>query len=198
MGEETQNEIQDYEPPVWLTRSLGLLRNSALLGEYPPPASAPPSEGFERRCLEAGRAAFDLRKMRLERQRIGFVPLSFAAYVEGLSKLAGVRLPALLAWLGAEDLPAARASARLARALGVSLREALAHARISLAEGVDGAPMPLLLARHRAPGRRDKVEQCEEVLALVEAEYDGARLRELRETEAVFRAAYAESEEEAV
>lgn len=200
MSEQAQNitdEVNDYEPPAWLARSLGLLRDSARLGDNPPPAAGPPSDGFERRCVDAGLVALGLRKMRLERQRIGFVPLPFATYVEGLSKLAGVRLSSVLAWLDIEDLSAVRPSARLARALGISLREALTHLRIGIAEGVDSAPMSLLLARHRSPERRSKVERCEELLAAVEAEYDGRRLRELREAEAEFRAAYANSEEDA-
>jgi hypothetical protein len=200
MSEQAQNitdEVNDYEPPAWLTRSLTLLRDSARLGDNPPAAAEPPSEGFEQRCVDAGLVALGLKKMRLERQRIGFVPLPFATYVEGLSKLAGVKLSSLLAWLGVEDLSGVRPSARLAQALGISLREALAHFRIGIAEGIDSAPMSLLLARHRSPERQSKVEKCEEVLATVEAEYDAVRLRKLREAESEFRAAYTGSQEDA-
>jgi hypothetical protein len=77
--------------------------------------------------------------------------------------------------------------------LGIELREALIHLRVGFAEQIDGAPMPLLMARHRsAGGGRSNLEECESVLGDVEATYDMNTLRELRRTEFEFRSVYKE------
>jgi hypothetical protein len=145
---------------------------------------------FEERCGAAAAAALSVARLREERRRVGFVPLSLDEYIHGLVKLADVPIAPVLSLLGVEDLSgtesqSARAAARLARAIGMSVREALAHLRIGLAAQFGSAPVSLLVARHRSPGSgRPALEECEDVLRRIESEYDLEGLRTLRQLKA--------------
>jgi len=158
-----------------------------------------PSQAFRQRCQAAADSAFSIVKLRNERRRIGFVPISLAEYVQGLVKVAGVQIEGVLARFGIDDITSgtsdsARKLARLAQELGISLREVLVHVRIGFVERIDSVPVPLLLAHHRSTGVRDQLGECEAVLGLAEAEYDGELLNELRRTEFEIRAAYKQGE----
>ncbi len=166
------------------------------------PDSAPPSfdvsPAFRVRCRDAALAPLALARLREERSRVGFVPLSMADYIEGIAKARGVSLTALLdshgiAALGPPDAHSAPAFAGLARNLGMSFREALAHIRIGLAEAFEAPPAAILMARARsAPGRRlFPLDQCEAALEHIEASYTPAQSAELRRVESALRAAYA-------
>jgi hypothetical protein len=159
----------------------------------PEPAA---EEAFHGRLDEAAAAAHGIARLRRERQRVGFVPLPLAEYIHGLVKLAGVPLGPVFSWLGVTDLTrgepgSPRGAALLARAIGMSLREALTHLRIGLAAQAGAAPVPLLVARHRSTGqRRTPLEECEEVLKQIEVEYDLDGLRNLRNLESEVGAIY--------
>lgn len=165
-----------------------------VLGATLPEASA--EEAFRGRCHEAGAAAHSIARLRHERQRVGFVPLPLAEYIQGLVKLAGVPLGPVFARLGVTDLTCAepdsvRGAARLAREVGISLRETLAHLRIGLAAQAGSAPFPLLVARCRATGhRRTPLEECEDVLKQIEVGYGLDGLRKLRNLESEIGAVY--------
>jgi hypothetical protein len=153
-------------------------------------------EVFQGRCDEAVAAAYSIARLKRERQRVGFVPLPLTEYIHGLVKLAGVSLGPVFSTLGVNDLSAAesgsaRGAARLAREIGMSLREALTHLRIGLAAQAGAAPVPLLVARHRSTGgRRTPLEECEEVLEQIEVGYDLDGLRRLRNLESEVGAIY--------
>ncbi len=192
-------DIESYEPPEWLAEVLDACRRSgtfSLMNEETEQVS-PELLG---RYSEAARVAHSVALLRKERQRVGFVPLSFADYVNGLMKVTNVPLAPVLRWFGIADLArpepsTARDFARLAEALGMNLREALAHIRIGFAALIDFAPIPLLVARHRAAGPRgSQMEECESVLGEIEADYDIQSLKQLRRTEFEIRAAYKEME----
>lgn len=158
--------------------------------------TAQAEEAFSARCRQAAEAALVVSKLRKERLRVGFVPLSLAEYIHGLVKLAGVPLAPVFSWLGVNDLASpqpqsVRAAARLARELGISVHEAVVHLRISFAAQVGSAPVSLLVARHRAAGRgRTPLEECEEALAQIETGYDIDSLRKLRDLESEVGVAY--------
>lgn len=199
MNDQSDNNtnVEDIEPPIWLDDAVRLAREAQLFNSDEAAAGAG-SEAFLRRCDEAAEVALGLFRLREERKRIRFVPLSFAEYLEGLVKVADVRLSAVLAWLKIDDIrrpgPAtARAFARLASEIGIELREALVHIRIGYAAQTDAAAVPLLLARHRNSGaRRGLLDDCEVVLGNIEARYDFELWKELQETESEVRAAYEE------
>ena len=185
-----------YEPPKWLDDALRELFDD---GHGTVIEFSPPSEAFRERCREAANVALSIARLRNERRRIGFVPISLAEYIQGLVKVTGVQSGAVLARFGIDDIKrltsgSARSLARLAQELDISLREVLIHVRIGFVEKIDSAPVPLLLARHRSAGSRSQLEECEAILGTAEAEFDGELLNELRRTEFEIRAAYKEGD----
>jgi len=200
MGEETTAfKIESYESPEWLAEVFDACRRS---GSFCPAEgeAEQASPDLMAKYAEAAKVAHHVALLRKERQRVGFIPLSFADYINGLVKVNSVPLGPVLKWFGIEDLAipdpsSARAFARLAQELGMSLRESLAHLRIGFAALIDAAPIPLLLARHRPSGLRgSQMEECEAVLGEIESDYDLQSLRQLRRTEFEVRAAYREME----
>ncbi len=191
----TLTDAEAFVLPAWLDNAMSMAREANLFNEAGDD-SALLTQKFRDRCQAAAEVALSIAKLREERKRIGFVPLSFAEYLQGLVKVANVRLDAVLAWLNIDDLsrPSAAAVpsvARLARELGVSLREALVHIRIGFASQVDSAPLPMLLARYRgSSGRGGQLEECEVALGLIESEYSFNYLSELHELESKIRSAY--------
>lgn len=187
--------IESYEPPDWLIDLLRISRGSTFFDEQTEDSISPE---LRSRYRAAAHIALNITKLRKERARIGFVPLSMADYIHGLVKVASVSLSQLLSWLGIDDLSrpnakSAKGFARLAQEIGISLKEVLIHIRISFAEQIDSAPMPLLVARQRSTGTiRSQLEECDAVLSQIEAEYDLESLKELRRTEFEVRAAYKE------
>lgn len=194
-------EIDSYEPPEWLAEVLDACRRSGTFSLSDGEAERVSPELLSR-YTEAARVAHSVALLRKERQRVGFVPLSFVDYVNGLMKVNNVALAPVLRWFGIGDMArpepsTARAFARLADALGMNLREALAHVRIGFAALIDSAPIPLLVARHRSAGSRwSQMEECEAVLSEIEADYEIQSLRQLRRTEFEIRAAFKEMEKE--
>jgi hypothetical protein len=192
---ELSGSIESHDVPAWLVDVLRISRDSLVFSNLEPESI---SKELRDKYREAASIALSLVQLRNEKERVGFVPLSLAAYVQGLVKVANVSLTPILKWLGINDLSqlgaeSARGFARFAQAIGVDLREALVHLRIGFAEQIDAAPMPLLVARQRSTGsRRSHLEECETVLGEIESEYELDCLRELRRTEFEFRAAYKE------
>lgn len=191
----TPVDAEIYEPPKWLGEAGRLAHEARLFRETEAQADDFYPE-FGQRCQEAAQVALDIIRLRRERERIGFVPLSLDEYIQGLAKVAGVRLGAVLRWLKIDNLSrpapaAARACARFAHEIGVGVREALVHVRIGYAAHLSQGTAPLLLARYRGPGgRRGQVEECEVALGQIESEYGLNDLRELHEIESEIRAAY--------
>jgi hypothetical protein len=195
---DTSADLDDVEPDGWLAGAIGLASEARLFRQDGADEPGQDSSAFLRRCDEAAEVAISVLKLREERKRIGFVPLSFAEYLNGLVKVADVRISAVLRWLKIDDISrpgpaAARALARLANELGIELREALIHIRIGFAAQSDATAVPLLLARHRGAGAgRALLDDCEVILGNVEAGYDLNLWKEVQEVESEVRAAYEE------
>ncbi len=137
--QEDVSMIDEYQEPEWLKEALAQGRTTA---------------EFRERCEDAALTARSMVKLRLEREKLGFVPLTFAVYVQGLAKLAGVAVDSVLKFYqvsGLEVWEDLRWLARLARDLGFSRNEASALLRIWRVEGSDLAPFPMMVAARR-PG----------------------------------------------
>jgi hypothetical protein len=185
--------LEPEDPSDWLVELLKSARGAR------PPAIALKDEDFQafrQSCRHAGGTALILTRLQQEREQVGFVPLAFQDYVEGLAQVVGASLSGVMTWLGLKGWPqldeaGAEAMARLGHVLGMSLRQILAHVRISFAREWGIAPMPLLLARHRGKGGwREPLEECEKVLEQVETSYDARVLRELRMTQSALQTVY--------
>ena len=81
---------------------------------------------------------------------------------------------------------------RLCKEIGMSLREAIAHVRISFAEAQGFGPFCLVVAQ-RGPGDRG-LEHCEAALAEVETGYPISTLHQIRALEDAIHSAYRELE----
>lgn len=186
---------EDAEAPHWLAAALRLV-GDAVIFEDMDPELAETSDGFRVRCREAAGLALAILKLRRERQRVGFLPVSLTDYLQGLVKVAGLSLAQMLAAIGVQDLTfrspeVATAFGRLALQIGMSLRETLAHLRIDFATERQLAPMAFLVAhRHAGDPRRTQLEDCEEVLLQIESEYDSKSLSDLRSIEEGIRNGY--------
>lgn len=175
------NQADEYRPPVWLTEALD---------------GAVVSTGFHRRCREAADAALTLAKLAAEREKIGFVPLSFADYLKGVGRVLGIHLEPVLAWARITDVShvdsaAVRGFARLWRELGFSAGETLAQLKTSFAERVEGVPLALLAAQRRTEGlHHSALDECESIIGQLERQWKGETVSELREMEAQVRATF--------
>lgn len=191
----TGTRVEEYRPPEWLTDVLRMSRTGIDV-HNPTPETGQVSDAFRQRCYAATAVALSMMKLRKERQRIGFVPVSFAEYVHGLAKITGLSLSAVFAWLGIVELArptlsSTRAWARLAQELGFSLRETLVHVRIGFAEGQNAAPVSMMVAHRHAGGvRGSQLDECEGVLRQLEADYVPQERVEIQRIEAEIRAAY--------
>ncbi len=172
-------------PPDWVLTLLETVREGGI------PAPFPGQETFLQDCRRAAGTARTLALLRRERQRVGFVPLPLREYVQGLAEGLKLSLAGTLAWAGLDDGAwTALGLARLARGLGMSLRETVAHVRIAFARDRDAMAQSLLLARRRAGEERSPLDEVEFALGQIEARYDRKNLVELRKFEAAIRAAY--------
>jgi len=144
------------EQDKWLEEVLGLTAETVA-------ACRPPSETFGERCEAAARLGSEVAKLRRIRKRIGYAPVSINNYLQGIAKLAGVRLAPVLDWFDASQLrpPNEQSSlglGRLCRALGMDLRQALVHLHLGFAESL--SPTAVL------PGVENRASRGESVTAL--------------------------------
>jgi len=174
-------DLGEYEPPRWLQVAM---------------EASHVSPEFDARCREAGEVALDLARMRREKGRgQGFVDLSLGAYVDAIAQLASVDLARVLRWLEVPgldpiDLTTVKGSMRLCKAIGLSLRETLAHVRIGFAGSAGFRPFnPEVFPRG---GGRRGLDRCEAALAEAETEYDLEILHRIRQLEAAIHSAYYE------
>jgi hypothetical protein len=192
---KTGKSIANTEPPLWLTAALRLAGDASAF-ENLDVGKTETSESFRDRCRQATARALAILKLRRERQRVGFLPVALTDYIQGLAKVAEVSLSQVLTSIGVEELNLrapehATSLGGLARAIGLSLRETLAHLRIDFAAQREFAPIALLVAhRHSGNPRRSQLDDCEAVLLQVESEYDSKSLRDLRAIEQSIRIAY--------
>ena len=187
-------EKKEYIPPVWLETVVQMTYRER-------EQSNPREVAFQQQCRAAAMEAYHDALLCQEKQRVGFVPLSFKEYVEGLAKLVGCPLPSLCTRAGTVELGPIHLGnvhevANLARGLGINLREILAMVRIEMANRLDFTPIPLLLARRRTgTGKSDPLAECEAALQQLEPEYDPASFAELERLEMALRKAYSQEGE---
>src|ERR1051325_2658397 len=120
---EPDSEIE-YQPKPWLSRLL-------LTAQTPETSNDALEDGrvtdlFLTRCEEAAYVGLSVLRLRRERHRVGFVPMSFDQYIDGLVKVADVSISPVLNWLGIKNLSSpvvSTAAVRLAREIDISRRE---------------------------------------------------------------------------
>lgn len=196
--ENSRLRAPTYQPPEWLADALSMAREAEpflnLQGDQV-------SGVFGERCRRSADLAFAIAKLRHERERVGFVPLSLSDYIQGLTKVAGVSLTTVLEQFGIADLAwphfgTSGAVARLALTLRIGLREILAHVRISYAGQQGFAAVPLLIAHYRSGSTwQSHLEECEAALSHVESEYSSDALQEIYIIESEIRKAYVTREQ---
>ncbi len=151
------SEIDIEETPSWLIEVL---------------ESAQVTESLRERMKKAGSASYAMARMRTEKEKIGFVPLPFAEYLEGLATLAGVSLAPVLAAAGISSaakptVGTAERIGRLAHTLGLQLEDLILHLRVGIAEQTAGAPLPMLAA-HRGVSTGGRPRECSRFLDQLE------------------------------
>lgn len=159
--------------------------------------ASPGSAAFRRRCQEAAQTAYRLTLMAKAREQIGFQPVPFEQYVELLARSAAVDVAPVLVWAGTDDLSrtttaTVMAFVRLARQLGLELRQTLLHVRLSLAAERIALPRPGLARGRRVEhvGHSDPLRDCEDLLARVERDLNVADRQHLNLLVAQVQMAY--------
>src|SRR5687768_8793639 len=147
---------EDLENTLWLKAALRLYDKSGFV-VFEDEEIKPGSSAFNRKCLDAADLAISVVKLRRERQRTRFAPLSFKDYIMELAKLAEINVVPVLAWFGVKDLSAcdvssAKALAHLAQGIDMNLRETLAQIRIGFAMRSGAVPGAFAVSRGRSTG----------------------------------------------
>jgi hypothetical protein len=149
--------LNDPLEPQWLGQVLrasrSVLHTSAFMS---PPV--PASGEFSKQCLDAAHVALTLSKLRVERKRLGFVPLSIRDYLSSLAQSAQVALEPALRWAGIRELSTmnvgfASSWARFAKGLGMEVEEAVMLFRISFLDAQSPDAAAPALARNALLGR---------------------------------------------
>ena len=154
------------------------------------------SSDFLQKCADAGQLAADIARLRQARQQLGFLPFPVDGYLRRLAKNAGVTLAPILAWCGidassSQDIISARGWARLAKEIGLGLREALVHTRLSFAEALSPRPVPVRVRRRQAGHtRRTRLDEYERLVDEIVAQWDQEALAKLSTAETEIREMY--------
>lgn len=170
------------EAPAWL---VCLLRQST-----------PPSPGFFEACVRSSEVGADLVKLRRASRRFEAAPLGALDYLLGLAAVARVPIDAIRDWAGLPneprlDRPFASAWGRLARAIGLDLREAMVRLRLAFANDLGVDPLPMQARSDAdAPNFVPDPADWEVALAREAALWDSEVLARLSECEAALRLAY--------
>lgn len=154
------SEPHDEQTPQWLIEALGTTHTT---------------QSFRERMKAAGNTAYAMARMRVEKEKVGFVPLPLMEYLKGLASLAGVALEPVLTAAGidgpASPVPkTAGLFGKLAHSLGMHLEELTIHLRIAVAEEAAGAPLPMLAAQ-RGGKLASHPKDCARVLDQIESRW---------------------------
>jgi len=156
-----------------------------------------PQPAFKARSREAVAVGLAIGRMRIEREQVGFVPIGFGAYLKGLARVANVNWNRLCAWIGVDPETVTEDSAgRLARVaadLGFDLRSLLLHLRIAVAESIEKAPIPVIVAYRRNAGQSG-IDDCEGTLRDMELDWEPGERDQLRRIEAAACDGFADAE----
>lgn len=159
--------------------------------------SAPSSPEFLNACARSSEAGLALVKLRRASQRLEGAPLAAPEYLRGLTAIAQVSLEVVCRWAGLSpdfhlDRQSATGWGHLARALGLSLREAILRLRLALAEDLGLEFLPLRARGDAtAPAAAPGLEDWEAGFAAEAAYLPPESLDRLHECEAAVRLAYA-------
>jgi hypothetical protein len=159
--------------------------------------SAPPSPDFLNACVQSSEAGLALVKLRRASQRLEGSLLGAPEYLRGLTAVAQVSLEAVCRWAGLSpdfrlDRQSAAGWGHLARALGLSLREAILRLRLALAEDLGLEFLPLQArGEATAPASAPGFEDWEAGFAAETADLSPESLDRLHDCEAAVRLAYA-------
>lgn len=156
----------------------------------------PATSNFEDRAREAVAIGVALASLRRERDRLGFAPVPFSEYMNELaqsSSMSSQILSRIHRWFGIrsfENVEKADSVARLAHAIGLSLRETLVMVRLQIARHMGFAASMVAARRSPGSGRSDLVAECEMLLRQWEAKYPTDRFLEMERLEMAIRASY--------
>ena len=151
-------------------------------------AVAGASPEFEARCRQAAVRGHRTRSLRAERERTGFLRMSFVDYLTTLARRLGIEAGDMLRGFGIGDLATveeARLAGRLAKKIGAPKPEFLEQVGIGLA-ALFGEPTAVLGREINGAGPAAAVGSCEAALA---------RLSKDPEAAAVIRSVMAASED---
>lgn len=193
MKEKDLNTYANEETaPAWLVEALQLAKDwQEDWEEFQQPLEEPIPAAFQARLAVTTEAALSLARLRREREQRGFMPMSLEPYLGELAKQANVSLPFVLERFGLSRLAtagveSAEALVRLAKTLGLELRELLAHLRLGVVVEHQLAPLAMV-ARRQFPGgwrnppqRPSPLEECEEYLDWLEQHTDRQHWAEVR------------------
>jgi hypothetical protein len=189
----------NHELPAWLDDKLRL---AAAFTAFIQNDAPPVSPEFHARCQQAAAAALAQARMRAEHERGGdhFTPAALSDYLRDLAQSAQVSLAPLLArWdlpeLGQPKAGTAHAIGQLAKSVGLSLQETVAHLWIGFAQqcGLQG-DLQALLGRQRSHRlNRDLLDDYATALKQLEKKCVPASWREFQQIEHEIRAAYEEN-----
>lgn len=173
-------DSEAYTAPAWLAEALQ------------PNGSAP----FRDRCRAAAQVGRSLMLMRQANEQRGFILQTVPDLVRSLGATARAPLAAIAAWAELPlDGPAgptlAAGWSRLARALGMGLREALLHLRLTFAVEA-GATLPVSASRDAGPA--DLFADCEAFLTSTIGTWEEPLRNRLRESERLLREDYQTAE----
>lgn len=156
------------------------------------------ADGIVLRCMAAGKIGADLAKLRLMHQRVGFALVPVGSYLRGLSGLAGVRIGPLLGWfrIGHTEPPDEQSSfgvARFCYGLGMDIRHALNHLRLSYMAGLGATHvLPPMMGRGRGGSDTSDLVVLEEVFVRWETELSQLGRATWSRCEAAARQVYTE------
>ena len=153
------------------------------------------SPEFEKRCENAARLAYSISRLRRERERRGFFPISVESYIGRLASYAEVTLESVLAWvevpalhLEVETIPGI---GRLLRVIGFSLNEAAALLRVSFGEQRGQRFLPARIAYRGGEIEATELERAQIALDEMEGGYSSTEREHLNSILNVLRDEYA-------
>ncbi|MGA2148654.1 MAG: hypothetical protein ABSH49_27235 [Bryobacteraceae bacterium] len=120
-------------------------------------AVAGTSAEFEERCRQAALRGWRTRRLRAEKERMGFRRVSFVEYLKTLAMGSGIDADQVLRGFGISDLATpkeGRLAGWLARRIGIPRSEFLEQVRIGLSKRF-GDPMPVLDRETNSKNRAD-------------------------------------------
>jgi hypothetical protein len=164
------------QTPAWLVRALR--------------ESVSPSDGFLAACERASATGLVLARLQRVSRRMELSLLAAPEYLRSLAAVACVPLEGIVAWAGIPadfrlDQAFAKGWGRLARALGLELREALLRLRLTFADevGLELVPVRARAATVASDPNASNLSEVETFLAREALRWDSEVLDQMRSCE---------------